>query len=115
MHVGVRLKALRLKSGHTQDSLAEKTGVQRPTIQKIEGGANTTIDTLKMLVGGCNSNLTRFFDSHIPDKYENPEHAEIHDKLQVYLQSSSDGDVRAVGIVIDALFLKSQASKKGPQ
>ena len=40
--IGSRIRELREQSGMTQDDLAEKTGLKRPNISRIEAGRYST-------------------------------------------------------------------------
>jgi transcriptional regulator with XRE-family HTH domain len=48
--IGSQLKALREKAGITQSEMAEKTGLQRANIARVEGGKyNTGIDIIQKI------------------------------------------------------------------
>lgn len=48
--IGSQLKALRESAGLTQSQMAEKTGLQRANIARVEGGkCNTGIDTIQKM------------------------------------------------------------------
>ncbi len=111
-NIGARFRQVREDAGETQESLAERTKIRRPTIQKIEAGGNTTISTLSTLLTGCNSGLSKFFSAHIPDDYPNAKHAEIHEKLQIYLEKASNKDVDSVETVIDALYRMVEGGRR---
>ncbi len=110
--VGGRFKEFRLKAGETQESLAERTGVSRPTIQKVEATGRASVKMLNTLLEGCNSSLTHFFESHTPDIYPDRKHAEMHEKLQVYLDKADKRDAESVEIVIEALYRTVQGVPK---
>ena len=63
MTLGERLAFIRKESGQTQKKLAEKTGVSRTTINRIENDAQSpTIQILAALLKGAGSNLGDFFN-----------------------------------------------------
>jgi transcriptional regulator with XRE-family HTH domain len=60
--IGARLKALRLGGGLTIDGLAERSGVSRAMISKVERGeASPTAALLARLANALGTTLSRFF------------------------------------------------------
>lgn len=60
--LGIRLKQLRLAQGITLDGLAERSGVSRAMISRIERGeASPTAQLLARLCHGLGTTLSRFF------------------------------------------------------
>ena len=50
MHIGARVRALRLKNKWTQDLFADRSGLNRAHVGEIERGeSNVTIQTLKIM------------------------------------------------------------------
>ena len=63
MDLGERLAFVRESAGLNQKQLAEKTGVARNTINRIEKNAqNPTVKILHALLDSCGSNLGDFFN-----------------------------------------------------
>lgn len=54
----VALVNAREEAGFSQQSLADKSGVPKTTISRIENGSNTSIDTLTKLVNALGRPLT---------------------------------------------------------
>lgn len=50
MKIGNEIKKRRESLGMSRDELSEKTGVARSTLQRIEGGGNTTYETTKKII-----------------------------------------------------------------
>jgi transcriptional regulator with XRE-family HTH domain len=44
--IGQRIRALRLREGWTQTDLAQRAGVSRPTIERLERGGEITLSRL---------------------------------------------------------------------
>ncbi|RFO96029.1 transcriptional regulator [Rhodoferax lacus] len=60
--VGQRVKRLRLGSGATQDTLAERCGIYRTYLSRIEAGAaNPTLVVLGALAAALNVDLCELF------------------------------------------------------
>lgn len=62
--LGERLRDAREKAGLSQASLAEKSGVEQPTISKIERGATTkpSFELVAALAAGCGCSLDSLVD-----------------------------------------------------
>ena len=84
---GERLSWFRNGSGHTQESLAEASGVSRQTISLIERnkGGKTGIETLEALLKACGVTLVEFFRYPEGRKgrsgYFDNEHTRLHTML----------------------------------
>lgn len=50
--IGENIRALRLARGYTLREAAPRCGVQFTTLNQIEGGSNTTLETLEKVVTG---------------------------------------------------------------
>lgn len=61
--IGNRIKELRLKSGLSQEKLANISEIDRTYITKVENGKkNVTIQCLSKICNGLNITLKDFFD-----------------------------------------------------
>ena len=59
---GIRVKALRLTSGMSQEAFADKCGFARSYMSRIErGGANPSLDAIETLAGGLHVSVTELF------------------------------------------------------
>lgn len=67
--IGERIKELRLKNSMSQEAFAEKIGLDRSYICKIESGQkNLTLETLIKICEGLNVSLKELFDFESVDK-----------------------------------------------
>lgn len=61
--ISKKLKLERIKAGLTQEQLAEKSGLSRNSIQKIETGkVSPTVETLEKLALAFNMDFQSFID-----------------------------------------------------
>jgi transcriptional regulator with XRE-family HTH domain len=106
MEIGKKLAALRNKAELSQDAVAAATGLSRAHITKLENNVNSpTVDTLAAYLKACKSSLQEFFESSIPDRYEDPVHQEMHEKLQEIL--ISEDSAASSGIVVNINYIHS--------
>lgn len=64
--VGLRIKELRHSNKLTQESLANKVGVDRTYINSVENGRrNISIKVLEKIVIGFNMNIYDFFNNEL--------------------------------------------------
>lgn len=58
-----KVKAMREKSGLSQEALSEKAGVSRAIISRLESGENvvTTTDTLRKIANALNCSVSEIF------------------------------------------------------
>lgn len=64
--VGLRIKELRYSNNLTQESLANKVGVDRTYINSVENGRrNISIKVLEKIVIGFNMNIYNFFNNEL--------------------------------------------------
>ncbi|UJW84516.1 cupin domain-containing protein [Devosia sp. SL43] len=69
VEIGVRLRALRLKHGLSQRSLATRAGVSNATISMIEAGrTNPSVSGLRQILSGIPIGLAEFFADDEPDE-----------------------------------------------
>lgn len=63
MESKLNIKAMRKKSGLTQEALAEKANVNRSLLNQLETGklTNTSINTLKKLADALGCKITELF------------------------------------------------------
>jgi DNA-binding XRE family transcriptional regulator len=60
VHLGARLRALRVAAGLTQAELARRTGIHRPNIARVEAGRHTpSLETLSRLASAIGVPATR--------------------------------------------------------
>lgn len=60
--IGKRIAELRKAKGMTQVEFAEKLGIQRTALTRIEtGGTNLTVLTLKLICKNLDINVNQFF------------------------------------------------------
>lgn len=65
--VGHRVKRLRLSTGATQDTLAERCGIYRTYLSRIEAGAaNPTLVVMAALAAALNVRLCDLFCDPVP-------------------------------------------------
>ncbi|MBN2118532.1 MAG: helix-turn-helix transcriptional regulator [Anaerolineales bacterium] len=114
MEIGHRLKQIRNKSGHTQDSLAEATGLRRAHIQKLETNVHSpTINTLEVLLKACESTLAEFFKSEIPQCFPDGQ-KDLHEKLHDIL-SAGEPWTTGITVNIEAIHKDVQIRKRKEQ
>lgn len=62
MNIGERIKDLRLKSGYSQNALAEWSGVSQTHLRRVElGQADITVGHLQLICDALNISLKDFF------------------------------------------------------
>lgn len=67
--IGARIKAARLKSGYTQESLAEAVGLSVPHLSRVETGSKgTTLLTVIKIANALNISLDALVRENISDK-----------------------------------------------
>ena len=67
--IGERIKELRLKNSMSQEEFAEKIGLDRSYICRIESGQkNLTLETLIKICEGLNVSLKELFEFESVDK-----------------------------------------------
>ena len=75
------IRTLRLKRGFTAEHLADKAGLTRVTIAKIEGGeGNPTLDTIRALSNVFQLSASELIRLAEVDQCEEPEIKSFHDK-----------------------------------
>lgn len=63
MNIGDRLKALREKSGYTQNALADKAGVSQTHLRRVElGQADITVGHLQLVCDALEISVKDFFN-----------------------------------------------------
>lgn len=63
VHLGARLRALRVAAGLTQAELARRTGINRPNIARVEAGRHTpSLETLSRLASAIGVPTTRVLE-----------------------------------------------------
>ena len=63
MNIGERIKILREKSGHTQNSLADKAGVSQTHLRRVElGQADITVGHLQLVCDALDISVKDFFN-----------------------------------------------------
>ena len=63
MDTGKRIKTLRIKSGYTQNSLADKAGVAQTHLRRVElGQADITVGHLQLVCDALEISLKDFFN-----------------------------------------------------
>jgi XRE family transcriptional regulator, regulator of sulfur utilization len=64
--MGISVRKLRLQRGWTQDQLAEFTGISVRSVQRIERGAEASLESLKALAAVFEVDLSTLQDGAIP-------------------------------------------------
>jgi len=65
VHLGARLRALRVAAGLTQAELARRTGIHRPNIARVEAGRHTpSLETLSRLASAIGVPTTRVLEGN---------------------------------------------------
>lgn len=63
MNIGNRIKALREKSGYTQNALADKAGVSQTHLRRVElGQADITVGHLQLVCDALEISVKDFFN-----------------------------------------------------
>ena len=69
MNIGERIKELRLKTGYSQNALAEKAGVSQTHLRRIElGQADVTVGYLQLICDALGISISDFFFSNEEDE-----------------------------------------------
>ena len=69
MNIGERIKELRLKTGYSQNALAEKAGVSQTHLRRIElGQADVTVGYLQLIFDALGISISDFFFSNEEDE-----------------------------------------------
>ena len=69
MNVGARIKELRIKSGYSQNALAEKAGVSQTHLRRIElEQADVTVGYLQLICDALGISISDFFFSEQEDE-----------------------------------------------
>lgn len=69
MNIGERIKELRLKTGYSQNALAEKAGVSQTHLRRIElGQADVTVGYLQLICDALGISISDFFFSSEEDE-----------------------------------------------
>ncbi len=64
--IGLRIRELRQKAGHSQESFSAKIGMARTYFAEVETGKrNISVRNLKKIADGLGVSLATFFDSPI--------------------------------------------------
>lgn len=101
--VGGRACSLRHKCGLTQDQLAERSGLSRDEISRIErGGRNPRLETIWRLTQGLGVTLQEFFSSEGTSSPVMDEHAERVSRLDHHLRSvdAEEADRLVAAVII---------------
>lgn len=70
MNIGERIKELRLKTGYSQNALAEKAGVSQTHLRRIElGQADVTVGYLQLICDALGISISDFFFSNEEDEF----------------------------------------------
>jgi transcriptional regulator with XRE-family HTH domain len=65
--LGQRIAQLRKQKGWTQVEFAEKLGIHRTALTRIEtGGTNLTVLTLRLICKNLDLEMNQFFDKNLP-------------------------------------------------
>lgn len=112
MEIGKRLALARDRAGMSQDALAASTGLSRTTITKMENNVSSpTLATLYAYLTACGLSLAEFFEAKIPKSYSDPVHQELHEKLQVILESG-ESFFNGIKMNIDGIYALALESKR---
>lgn len=69
MNIGERIRELRLKTGYSQNALAEKAGVSQTHLRRIElGQADVTVGYLQLVCDALGISISDFFFSNEEDE-----------------------------------------------
>lgn len=69
MNIGERIRELRLKTGYSQNALAEKAGVSQTHLRRIElGQADATVGYLQLICDALGITISDFFFSNEEDE-----------------------------------------------
>lgn len=66
------IKKLRLKRGWSQEQLADLSGISTRTIQRLERGANASLETLKSLASVFEINVAELAQHYLIESQEEP-------------------------------------------
>lgn len=100
-NVGEQIRRIRKLRGLTQESLAEKTGLQNTYISDVErGDRNTSLETLEKIIEALEVEPVEIFDF----ARTNDRKQQMIQNLKVLLAEKSPKEVEAIYKIVDAIF-----------
>lgn len=100
-NVGERIRTIRKIRGFTQESLAEKTGLQNTYISDVErGDRNISLETLEKIIEALEVNAVDLFQ--FPK--ENEHKVELIKTLEIVLSNKSSKEVEAIYKIVNEIF-----------
>ena len=110
-----RLRHLRHESGLTQDKLAERSGLSRDAISRIECGTrHPSLKTIGMLAQGLRVSQADFFVSVEAAPPAADRHTERMSRMDSYLRSVDDETAEQLLDVVDAAYKLARGAAAGP-
>jgi transcriptional regulator with XRE-family HTH domain len=107
--IGQKIVALRTKKKMRQQDVASELGVSRDHISEIERGETSpTVEEFINLLKLLDSSPKEFFETKVPNIYEDPDDQELHEKLQDILDSNTP---YASGIEVNVIGLHDAMSR----
>lgn len=103
-HIGLKVRAARLKSSLTQEQLAEAVDKTVETISNIERGHTLTgLDTLERLGRCLNVPMRDFFEDWEEARTVSRSRLELEHRLRDLARSLSDEDVKVAAEIVEVL------------
>ena len=105
-HIGIRVRAARMRRGLTQEGVADQIGKAVETVSNIERGQTLTgLDTLEHLSRCLQVSLSDLFEGFDADRDVHKSRVELEQRLVDSARSLSDEDLR---IAVDLILVLAQ-------
>lgn len=100
-NVGARIRTIRKIRGFTQETLAEKTGLQNTYISDVErGDRNISLETLEKIIEALQVNAIDLFQ--FPEEKELKQ--ELINTLKIVLSNKSTEEVETIFKIVNEIF-----------
>jgi transcriptional regulator with XRE-family HTH domain len=116
MDLAGRFKHWRRVKDWKQEALSAKSGVSRKHISAIESGvSDPSFKMLEGLLRSMDVSLADFFESRIPDHYENPEHQDLHEQLQEILETGDEHQAECIKTAVRMFHTAITTARTAPK
>ena len=103
-HIGIRVRAARLRRGLTQEGVAEQIGKAAETVSNIERGQTLTgLETLERLSRCLEVPVGDFFEGYEADRDVHKGRVELEQRLSELTRSLSDDDLKVAVDLVEVL------------
>ncbi len=103
-HIGIRVRAARMRRGLTQEAVAEQIGKAVETVSNIERGQTLTgLETLERLSRCLDVPLGDFFEGYDADRDVHKGRVELEQRLSELTRSLSDDDLKVAVDLVEVL------------